>query len=340
MAIIYFIGSISVIAYNYQNIIPSFISIFADLFTGSAATGGFLGATIAYAFNRGVNRGLFSNEAGQGSAPIAHAAARAHEPVSEGIVALLEPFIDTIVICTLTGLTVLASGAWSEKFENQFQQTDLQVIVGKFDDKIDTDRQKLSAHFLRNEKIQAYTGGLNVEAGQALGEISFLHARSLAENTVILQNEQPFTGILEVKEGKLANLPEGITVKGKSLLHSAQLTTEAFKRGIFGDWGKYIVSIGLLLFAFSTAVSWSYYGDRAMTYLLGSKSVVPYRIVYVIGFFLASFTDTTIIWTFSGIAIACMTIPNLVGILFLHKEVKSTINDYWTQFRKEYPNEK
>lgn len=340
MAIIYFIGSLSVIVYNYQNIIPSFISIFADLFTGSAATGGFLGATIAFAFNRGVNRGLFSNEAGQGSAPIAHAAARAHEPVSEGIVALLEPFIDTIVICMLTGLTILASGAWSEKFENQFQQTDLQVVVGKFDDKIDADRQKLSAHFLKDEKIQAYTGGLKVEAGQALGEISLLHARSLAENTLIFQNEQPFSGILEVKEGKLTNLPEGIAVKGKSLLHSAQLTTEAFKRGIFGDWGKYIVSIGLLLFAFSTAVSWSYYGDRAMTYLLGAKSVVPYRIVYVIGFFLASFTDTTIIWTFSGIAIACMTIPNLVGILFLHKEVKSTIKEYWTQFRQEYPNEK
>lgn len=340
MAIIYFIGSLSVIVYNYQNIIPSFISIFADLFTGTAATGGFLGATVAYAFNRGVNRGLFSNEAGQGSAPIAHAAARAHEPVSEGIVALLEPFIDTIVICMLTGLTILASGAWSEKFENQFQQTDLQIVVGKFDDKIDTDRQKLSAHFLKDEKIQAYTGGLNVEAGQVLGEISLLHARSLAENTLISQNEQPFTGILEVKEGKLSNLPEGITVKGKSLLHSAQLTTEAFKRGIFGDWGKYIVSIGLLLFAFSTAVSWSYYGDRAMTYLLGAGSVVPYRVVYVIGFFLASFTDTTIIWTFSGIAIACMTVPNLIGILFLHKEVKSTIKDYWTQFRKEYPNEK
>ena len=80
----------------------SFASVFSDVFTGSAATGGFLGATIAYAFNRGVNRGLFSNEAGQGSAPIAHAAAKTDEPVAEGMVSILEPFIDTIIICTIT----------------------------------------------------------------------------------------------------------------------------------------------------------------------------------------------------------------------------------------------
>jgi AGCS family alanine or glycine:cation symporter len=96
MAIIYFLAAIAVIISNYQNIIPSFISIFSNVFTGTAATGGFLGAGFAFAFNNGVNRGLFSNEAGQGSAPIAHAAAKAHEPVSEGIVAILEPFIDNM----------------------------------------------------------------------------------------------------------------------------------------------------------------------------------------------------------------------------------------------------
>ena len=88
MALVYFIGAFAVIFYNVGNIVPSFISIFADLFTGSAATGGFVGASIAFAFGKGVGRGLFSNEAGQGSAPIAHAAAKAHEPVSEGLVAI------------------------------------------------------------------------------------------------------------------------------------------------------------------------------------------------------------------------------------------------------------
>ncbi|MGK2926420.1 MAG: alanine/glycine:cation symporter family protein, partial [Lysobacterales bacterium] len=110
MAVIYFIGALSVIFANTENIVPSLAAIAGDIFTGSSATGGFLGAGIAYAFNRGVNRGLFSNEAGQGSAPIAHAAAKAEHPVSEGMVAILEPFIDTIIICMLTGMVLLSSG--------------------------------------------------------------------------------------------------------------------------------------------------------------------------------------------------------------------------------------
>ena len=107
-----------------------------------------------------------------------------------------------------------------------------------------------------------------------------------------------------------------------------------------GDYGKYIVSIGLLLFAFSTAISWSYYGGRAVTFIWGVKYEKYYRIVYVLGFFVASFTDTTIIWTFSGIAIALMTLPNLFGILLLHKEMKASIHNYWVNFAKSNPEEK
>ena len=131
-----------------------------------------------------------------------------------------------------------------------------------------------------------------------------------------------------------------VEISGVSLIHSAPLTAEAFKRSWMGEWGKFIISIGLLLFAFSTAISWSYYGGRAMTFLFGTRSVIYYKIVYVIGFFLASFTDTTIIWTFSGITIAFMTIPNLIGIFSLRKEVKTTIKDYWKNFVKEHPEVK
>src|SRR5690606_99136 len=150
MAIIYFLGAMAVIIYNYENILPSLAAIVGDVFTGSAATGGFLGGSIAFAFNRGVNRGLFSNEAGQGSAPIAHAAARAHEPVSEGLVALLEPFIDTIIICSLTGLVVLSSGVWAEKLPNKFQETDLLVLEGVYTDANPEDQNQLF-NFLSNE---------------------------------------------------------------------------------------------------------------------------------------------------------------------------------------------
>ena len=110
------------------------------------------------------------------------------------------------------------------------------------------------------------------------------------------------------------------------------LTTEAFTRGLLGDYGQYVVSIGLLLFAFSTAIAWSYYGDRAITYLLGPSAVLPYRIVYVVGFFYAAFADTTIVWNVSLITIVLMTLPNLVGILLLSREMKQTTNDYWQRF--------
>ena len=100
------------------------------------------------------------------------------------------------------------------------------------------------------------------------------------------------------------------------------------------------MTFSLLLFAFSTAISWSYYGDRAVTYLFGTKYVIIYRLVFVAGFFSASFTDTTIIWSLSYVAIVLMAVPNLIGILVLRKEVKQNVKDYWLAFTRQYPDEK
>lgn len=339
MALIYFIGAFAVILYNIGNIVPSFVSIFADLFTGSAASGGFLGASIAFAFNKGVGRGLFSNEAGQGSAPIAHASAKGHEPVSEGMVAILEPFIDTIVICTVTGLVLLSSGVWNEKHVNDFQTTDMSIVVGQeYSDATPEGIQQLYGHISGTNPLPVFSGDLEVVEGRIQSDVSIINARSLAENVTITQNDKPFTGSIAILDGK----PNELDVKftGSSLVHSAPLTTIAFTRGFFGDWGQYIVSIGLLLFAFSTAISWSYYGDRAMTFLFGSGSVKYYRIVYVVAFFFAAFTDTTIIWTLSGITIAVMTLPNLIGMLYLRKDMKNTLQEFWIGFKQEYPDEK
>ncbi len=340
MAIIYFIGALSVILFNLENIIPSFISIFSDIFSGTSAVGGFLGANLAFAFNRGVNRGLFSNEAGQGSAPIAHAAARAHEPVSEGMVAILEPFIDTIIICLVTGLVLLSSGAWSTKYQNEFQFTDVYVMESLYDENNPDDLKKVRNHVLGSSSEKYYDGYLTVEQGNINDELTIISANSFAEDVKVWEGEKPFVGKLQVVEGQIATENENIRITGKSLLHSAPLTTEAFNRGFFGEYGQYIVSIGLLLFAFSTAISWSYYGGRATTYLFGTKYEIYYKIIYIIGFFLASFADTTIIWTFANITIALMTIPNLVGLLFLHKEMKSTVGQYWKDFHAEWPDEK
>lgn len=338
MAVVYIIGAFSVIIFNYQNIVPSFISIFSEVFSGSAAVGGFLGASISFAISRGVNRGLYSNEAGQGSAPIAHASAKTNEPVSEGLVAILEPFIDTIIICTITGLVLLSSGVWNEKHENTFAQADLIFLDKVYTEDKEEDVKDLFNYLNGNSGISMYSGNIDVIDGRHSNEISILHARSLAEDILFYTNdEEVFNGTLNVVDGKLQN---DLIVKGKSLVHSAPLTAIAFDRGFFGNYGNYIVSIGLLLFAFSTAISWSYYGDRAMTFLFGAGSVVYYRVIYVIGFFVASFADTTVIWNVSLITIALMTVPNLIGLLWLRKEVKSTISKYWVDFKKEWPNEK
>ena len=337
MALVYIIGAFSVIIYNFENIIPSFISIFSQILSGSSGVGGFLVESFSYAINRGVNRGLYSNEAGQGSAPIAHASAKTNEPVSEGLVAILEPFIDTIIICTITGLVLLSSGVWNEKHHNKFAFADLEVLDRVYNEEIEEDVQVLYNHLNKIEDINKLNGTLTVKEGKIEENVSLLHARSIAEDIVIYDdNREYFSGFLNVIDGKIQN---NVSVEGKSLVHSAPLTQIAFDRGFFGNYGNYIVSIGLLLFAFSTAIAWSYYGDRAMTYLFGAGSVLYYRIVYVIGFFIASFADTTVIWNVSLITIALMTIPNLIGLLWLRKEVKTTVKDYWINFKKEWPNE-
>jgi alanine or glycine:cation symporter, AGCS family len=339
MAIFYFISAILVIGTNYNNIIPSIIALFSTVFTGTAATGGFLGATVAFAINRGVNRGLFSNEAGQGSAPIAHSAARAPEPVSEGMVAILEPFIDTIIICTLTGLVILSSGVWTQKIENQFQTADMIFLGDKYDENIPAEKNLLSDFILHGKELSLFTGDLDIVDGKITNNITLIVSRSAAEDFIINEGRKPFNGKIVVRNGKWQPPSPAINAIGKSLLHSAPLTAEAFKHSILGDWGKYVVSIGLLLFAFSTAISWSYYGDRAITYLVGPKYVIFYRIIFVFAFFLASFTDTTIIWSLSYISIAFMAVPNLIGLWLLRKEIKTSIADYWSVFSEKHPED-
>ncbi|MDE3273106.1 alanine/glycine:cation symporter family protein [Pseudoalteromonas sp. G4] len=341
MAAVYIIGAFGVIFYNIENIGPAFASVFTNAFTGSAAAGGFIGASFAYAFNRGVNRGLFSNEAGQGSAPIAHASAKADEPVSEGMVSILEPFIDTIIICTLTGLVILSSGAWTEKFDTRFERTSMEFIDGNYHERVEAQRNELYAYLNdQQSSIKPFSGKLNVIEGKAVNQnFTVIHNRSVGEEIrFLLDGDHLHTGTVVIEKGSIVD--KSIVVRGKSLVHSAELTTLAFQRGYFGENGQYIVSIGLLLFAFSTAIAWSYYGDRAMTYLLGSRSVMPYRVFYVAAFFWASFADTTLVWKLAAVAIVVMTLPNLFGIMLLRKEMKQEVDDYWVKFKKDNSQEK
>lgn len=343
MALIYLIGAFAVIGMNYNNIWPSFWSIFEHAFSGSAAVGGFLGASFSYAMQRGVNRGLFSNEAGQGSAPIAHASARGNEPASEGMVSLLEPFIDTLIICSITGLVILSSGVWSQKHHNVFDKADMVYIDGHYSGSSEQDKVSLfkflDASTDDTGGVKRFDGILEINNGKLVNQdVTLIAARSIAEQIEYRLNDQPLTARLKVENGSMvfeSHEGEGdISVSGLSLIHSVKLTTEAFKRGFFGDFGQYIVSIGLLLFAFSTAIAWSYYGDRAMIYLFGEASVLPYRVLYVGAFFLASIIDTSIIWDFAAVTVALMTVPNLIAILLLRKDMKETVKSYWQHFEQ------
>jgi AGCS family alanine or glycine:cation symporter len=327
MAFWYLVGSFAVIFSNYENIIPSLQSIFIHVFTPTAAVGGFLGASVAAALTRGVNRGLYSNEAGQGSAPIAHASSKTENPIEEGMVSILEPFIDTIVICTITGLVILSSGVWTEKFENRFEESSMCYLNGMYVDNKQEDITVLQDYILSCSGPLAYTGTEEVVEGKLKNDsITLLHNRSVSENVIYNVDDEPLNGSIKIKDGKLDT--DNLIITGDSLLLGADLTSKAFSRSVFGEFGQYIVAIGLLLFAFSTAIAWSYYGDRATVHLFGEGWILYYRIIYVGAFFTAAIIDTKIVWDIATVIGPIATVPNLLAILFLRKEIKKLDSEY------------
>ena len=326
MAFIYFVGGLSVLIFNYENIIPSLKIIIFDVFDGTSVVGGFLGASFSLAFTYGVARGLYSNEAGQGSAPIAHATSKTKHSIEEGFVSILEPFIDTLIICTLTGLVILSSGVWTEKFTNNFERTSMFIVNGNLDEKTDS---RAILNFLSGEKssIQVFSGNLNVNSGKIENDVTVINNRSIAEELTVLKNGIPYTGILQINDNDINRDFEFV---GKSLVKSAVLTSKAFNKGFFGNYGEYIVSIGLLLFAFSTVITWAYYGDRCSAYLFGESSIIYFRILYIFAFFIAGsgFLDTEIIWNFALITVAASTLPNLISIFLLRSKMNQLISEY------------
>jgi alanine or glycine:cation symporter, AGCS family len=237
MAIIYVGATTAVLVAMYDHIPQAFALIFRDAFTGTAAAGGFVGSTFIMTLIWGVRRGLFSNEAGQGSAAIAHAAARTVYPAREGIVALLEPMIDTLIICTMTALMIVVTDSW----------------------------------------------------------------------------------MLDVKG-------VGMTVEAMNIgLH---------RFGIDG-LGGHIIAFGLLLFAFSTIISWSYYGSRAAIYLMGEKAVKPYLYIYGLFVFFGSVWGLDMVWHFVDMVITFMTIPNLIALLLLSGVVVKETKSYFKAMEEQ-----
>ena len=335
MGLIYFGGALVILVENYQNIIPSFNAIFAQVFTGSAAVGGFLGASFAMSLKYGVARGLYSNEAGQGSSPIAHASSK-NTSIDQGVVSILEPFIDTIVVCSVTALVILSSGVWTEKFDTTFSKTDMVILDGIYSDEKNTDGSYIHPSHINeltsyvqslDSNVKEYSGTIYIEEGMIIdSDITVLHSRSIAEDIKVINNDKKlYSGTLNIVEGKIS---EPVILEGKSLVSSAELTAKAFSSGVLGKYGEYIVAIGLLLFAFSTVIAWSYYGDRSTAYIFGERGVIWYRILYVFCFFLASIIDTEVVWNIAYVVVALVTIPNLIAVIVLRKEIKSLSDEY------------
>jgi AGCS family alanine or glycine:cation symporter len=336
MGLVYFGGALIILAENYHNIIPSFNAIFAQVFTGSAAVGGFLGASFAMSLKYGVARGLYSNEAGQGSSPIAHASSR-NKSIDQGVVSILEPFIDTIVVCSVTALVILSSGVWTQKFDTSFSKTDMVILDGVYSDQKNTNGEYIYPEQISEltnyvqsleSNVNEFSGTLEVSNGKLLAEnITILHSRSIAEDVVVSTNSNKdlYSGSLNIVDGKVE---ESVAFKGKSLVSSAELTAKAFSQGILGEYGGKLVAIALLLFAFSTAITWCYYGDRSTAYIFGEKGVFWYRNFYVLCFILAAVIDTTIVWNIAYVVVALVSIPNLIALFVLRDEMKDLTNDF------------
>lgn len=228
MIILYLVTTSIVLIINSGKIPEALNLIFSGAFNGTAATGGFIGATIAAAIRFGVARGLFSNESGLGSAAIAAASAKTNDPVRQALVSMTGTFIDTIVVCTMTALVILTSGLWD-------------------------------------------------------------------------------TGI-----------------------NAAELTSKSVESAL-GYPGEIIIAIATAFFAFSTLIGWCFYGERALEFLFGPKSVIVYRIVFTILVFIGSTMSLSLVWNFSDIMNGMMAIPNLIGLIFLCKVVKNETNRFFVE---------
>lgn len=228
MAVSYLIAGLVVLALNVADIPAAFALIFEHAFSPIAAEGGFAGAAVWAAIRFGVARGVFSNEAGLGSAPIAHAAAQTKNPINQGLVAMLGTFIDTIIICTITGLVIITSGAW--------------------------------------------TSG---ESGAALTSMAF---------------SQALPGV-----------------------------------------GDYVVAIALAVFAFTTLLGWSFYGERCVEFLFGVKAIVPYRMAWVLAIPLGATVNLGLIWLVADTLNAMMALPNLIALIFLSPVVFKLTKEHFDQ---------
>ena len=324
---LYLVASLYVLAVNIEAI-PSLIRlIFTSAFSSTEAQGAFLGGTFGYAFLWGMKRALFSNEAGQGSSPIAHSAARTDEPVREGIVAGLEPFIDTLVVCTLTSLVILSSGAWNRNGEGVFTELPQVVEAGPGEWTLETGP-------LPPNTETAWTTGQGVFMVADVGTLNEGQGTTLAQIPGTVVGAGPtFTVDWGTYSGDIAP-----TISDPEVYVNytgASLTSHAFDRGYRG-LGRWLITLAAWLFAISTMISWSYYGEQGVVFMFGAKWVRTYKFIYCLLVVVATAgfisTDRELD-SFTSIGTGVMLFANIPIILIFSRQAMAKYGDYITRLR-------
>ena len=315
MCALYLLASLVVLFVFRDSIFEMLALIVTSAFSGTEASGAFLGGTAGYAFLWGMKRALFSNEAGQGSSPIAHSAARTREPVREGVVAGLEPFIDTIVVCTLTALVILCTGAWNRAPNQifydspQFSQTENGWTL--------SDTAIREKDFLRGQTIFTIV--------EADGKKDYIYGE-VRENTDSLA--------VVWQEYKSSSEPQIVADGIFREFVGSSLTSYAFDLA-FDGLGKWLVTFSAWLFAISTMISWSYYGEQGMIYMFGHKSVLPYKIVYCALILVATsgiISTTSQLDNLTGFGTGVMLIANIPIMIIFSKKSMDAYHAYKAKY--------
>ena len=323
----YLLAAVYVLALNVDAVPGLFRLIVISAFSPTEAQGAFLGGTFGYAFLWGMKRALFSNEAGQGSAPIAHAAARTDEPVREGIVAGLGPFIDTIVVCTLTALVILASGAWNRPAVATFEPLPSIVSGGPGNWTIesgplpdDTDTPWLTG---QNVFVVLDSGVKNDDTGSSLVELTGVVAEADGHYHVEWGT---------VSGDRTPRMHDG----GVHVVYSgASLTSHAFDR-VQPGLGRWLVTLASWLFAVSTIISWNYYGEQGVIFLFGIRRIRAYRIAYCLMIIIATsgfITTDRELDALTGLGTGVMLFANIPIILIFSRQAMQRYHDYMGRLR-------
>ena len=270
MVTLYLLAGIYVLAVNAA-VIPDMLALIVKAaFSSQEASGAFVGGTAGFAFLFGMKRALFSNEAGQGSSPIAHSAAKTDEPVREGVVAGLEPFIDTLIVCTFTALVILSTGVWNRDSEARFVVTPAVVPVAAGQWSLETIKapERDAGQWLVGDSVfMILSADHNPQSGNNFNRIG----------GVVTANGE---GLAIEWDTMASNSRPTVTDAGVYASYvGATLTAKAFDT-VAPGLGKWLVTLAAWLFAVSTMISWSYYGEQGMVYLAGERSVLAYKLVF------------------------------------------------------------